>query len=195
MLSLLPTPIPLRHMLENNNTAKARYLCKFMWNDRVANWQLITFLLRIKCPIRLSISIAAMAIRNNDNTFALLLSVQSALSCERPQRHSGECLQLNERRRFRFGCIAAEEVKTQLQFNLNDVNFVVSWPGNGVKSLGAAPPLLKISLSTVEWKTEMPNANQTDTYTVCFTLTSAIIIISRCSRDATRYFTSSPAAK
>lgn len=127
-----------------------------MWNDRVANCQLITFLLRIKCPIRLSISIAAMAIRNNDNTFALLLllllllSAQSTLSCERPQRHSGECLQLNERRRFRFGCIAAEEVKTQLQFNLNDVNFVVSWPGNGVKSLDAAPPLLKISLSTVE---------------------------------------------
>lgn len=82
-----------------------------------------------------------MAIRNNDNTFALLLlllSVQSELSCERPQRHSGECLQPNERRRFRFGCIAAEEVKTQLQFNLNDVNFVVSWPGNGVKSLGVA---------------------------------------------------------
>lgn len=42
--------------------------------------------------------------------------------------------------RLMHRCSSGEEVKTQLQFNLNDVNFVVSWPGggNGVKSLGAA---------------------------------------------------------
>lgn len=95
-----------------------------------------------------------------------------------------ECLQPNERRRFRFGCIAAEEVKTQLQFNLNDVNFVVSWPGNGVKSLRAA--IVEDFALHIGMKDNRDAKCKSNRHTDCFTLTSAIIIISRCSRDATR---------